>query len=60
MTGWEYKVVEKWGAPLTTEEFNKFGDESWDLSTVIPAYETMQGTMASPLRYYVFKRPKII
>lgn len=58
MNTWEYNVIEKWGAPLMGEELNKYGDDGWELVTVIDAYITMKGITEDAFRYFVFKRPK--
>lgn len=58
MITWEYNVIEKWGVPFTSQEMNQYGDNGWELVTVIEAYETVKGVLANPLRYYIFKRPK--
>ena len=57
MNLWEYNVVEKWGIPFTGEELNKYGEDGWELVTVVEAYETLQGTLSNALRYFIFKRP---
>jgi hypothetical protein len=58
MTIWEYNVVEKWGVPFTGQEMNHYGDEGWELVSVIDSYITSKGISRKALRFYVFKRPK--
>jgi hypothetical protein len=58
MTIWEYNVVEKWGVPFSSQEMNKYGNDGWELVTVIGAYETLKGSLSEALRYFVFKRLK--
>ncbi len=55
---WEYRVIDKWGVPLTGEELNKYGADGWELITVIESYSTMQGAAEKATRYYIFKRPR--
>ena len=58
MTIWEYNVIEKWGLPFTNQEMNAYGEEGWELVTVIPSYETVKGTFSEALRYFIYKRQK--
>ncbi len=58
MITWEYNVIEKWGVPFTSQEMNQYGDNGWELVTVIEAYETVKGVLAESLKILHIQTPK--
>jgi hypothetical protein len=54
---WEYKVVQVSDAVLFKDDFNKLGDEGWELCSGVGWLDDKD--VLSPFRgRYVFKRPK--